>query len=87
VTEHVIEWAGGPVASVKHGFHRAATAAGLKDVTPHTLRHTAATWMAQKGVSLWQIAGFLGHSSTAMIEQTYGHHSPDHLAEAARALG
>ena len=86
-TEYVIEWAGGRVDSVKHGFHRAAVAAGLTDVTPHTLRHTAATWMAQKGVSLWQIAGFLGHSSTKMIEETYGHHSPDHLADAARALG
>lgn len=87
VTEWVIEYAGGQVGSVKHAFHRAAEAAGLKDVTPHTLRHTAATWMAQKGVSLWDIAGFLGHSSLAMIEQTYGHHSPDYLADAARALG
>lgn len=87
VTEWVVEYGGGQVGSVKHAFHRAADAAGLKDVTPHTLRHTAATWMAQKGVSLWDIAGFLGHSSLAMIEQTYGHHSPDYLAEAARALG
>lgn len=86
-TAYVIEWAGGPVASVKHAFHRAAVRAGLEDVSPHTLRHTAATWMAQKGVSMWQIAGFLGHANIKMLEDTYGHHSPDHLAEAARALG
>ena len=43
--------------------------------------------MAQKGISLWDIAGFLGHSSLAMIEQTYGHHHPDYLGEAAKALG
>lgn len=87
VTEHVIEYAGGQVGSVKHAFHRATAAAGLQHVTPHTLRHTAATWMAQAGVSLWDIAGFLGHTSLQMIEQTYGHHSPDYLAAAARALG
>lgn len=87
VTNHVIEWAGGSVSSVKHAFHRATVRAKLEDVSPHTLRHTAATWMAQKGVSLWQIAGFLGHTNIKMLEDTYGHHSPSHLADAARALG
>ncbi len=85
--EHVIEWGGGPVASIKHGFHSAADRAGLSDVTPHTLRHTAATWMAQRGVPLWEIAGFMGHTSIQMVQDTYGHHSPDHLARAARSLG
>lgn len=87
VTGHVIEWAGGSVGSVKHAFHRATVRAKLEDVSPHTLRHTAATWMAQKGVSLWQIAGFLGHTNIKMLEDTYGHHSPGFLEDAARALG
>jgi integrase len=86
-TEYVIEFGGGPVVSVKHGFHAAAWRAQLPGVTPHTLRHTAATWMAQTGVPMWQIAGFLGHSSPQMVAETYGHHHPDHLQEAARALG
>ena len=86
-TEWVIEYAGQRVGSVKHGFRDAVSRAGIAGVTPHTLRHTAATWMAQKGVSLWDIAGFLGHSSPRMVEETYGHHSPDHLRDAARALG
>ena len=83
----VIEFAGGPVASVKHGFRDAAARAGLADVTPHTCRHTAATWMAQAGVPLWQVAGMLGHRNPAMIAETYGHHHPDHLGDAASSLG
>ncbi len=82
----VVEWGGDRVESIKHGFRDAAARAGLTDVTPHTLRHTAATWMAQKGVPLWEVAGMLGHSDAAMVAETYGHHSPDHLRKAAAAL-
>lgn len=86
-TAYVIEYAGGRVANIKHGFHDACVRAGLKNVTPHTLRHTAATWMAQAGVPLWDIAGFLGHTSTDMVTETYGHWHPDYLKKAAQALG
>lgn len=81
-TAYVVEWAGGRVASIKNAFRAAVKRAGLEDVTPHTLRHTAATWMAQAGVPLWEIAGVLGHSDTRMIEATYAHHSPDYLRSA-----
>jgi integrase len=84
--EWVVEYAGQKVASVKHAFRDAAARAGLAGVTPHTLRHTAATWMAQAGVPTWQIAGYLGHSSPRMVEQVYGHHSPEHMQAAAAAL-
>lgn len=84
--EWVVEWAGGQVGSIKHGFRDAARRAGLAGVTPHTCRHTAATWMVQDGVPLWDVAGMLGNT-TAMVEEVYGHHSPDHLRRAAAALG
>ena len=86
-TEHVIEWAGRRVKSIKTGFNAAAGRAGMPEVTPHVLRHTAATWLAQGGVSIWEVAGYLGHSNTRMVEETYGHHSPEHLAKASRVLG
>jgi integrase len=82
----VVEWGGGRVHSIKHGFRDACARARLERVTPHTLRHTAATWMAQAGVPLWEIAGILGNT-VQMVETVYGHHSPDHLRRAARALG
>ena len=31
-------------------------------VTPLTLRHTAATWLMQRCVPIWEAAGFLGMS-------------------------
>jgi integrase len=44
------EFNGKPVSSVKRGFHSAARLAGLTgSVTPHTLRHMAATWLMQRG--------------------------------------
>jgi len=56
------------------------------EVVPYTLRHTAATWMAQAGVPLWEIAGFLGHADTRMVERTYAHHHPEYQRRAAAAI-
>jgi hypothetical protein len=55
-------------------------------VTPHTLRHTAATWLMQAGVNKWEAAGFLG-MSVEMLDQVYGHHHPNHLRKEAHAIG
>ena len=71
--------------NIKTGFAAAATRAGLSAVTPHVLRHTAATWMAIAGVPLQEIARFLGNS-LAMVEKVYAKHSPDYLRRAADAL-
>jgi integrase len=84
--EHVIEWAGRPVLSVKKGFKAAATRAGLPGVTPYTLRHTAASWMAEADVPILDIAKMLGHGDTRITERTYAHLRPSHLAKAAGAL-
>jgi integrase len=81
-----VEWQGKPVKSVKTGFKHAVGLAGLwGKVTPHTLRHTAATWLMQRGVPMWQAAGYLG-MSVQMIERTYGHHHPDYMRGAAQAI-
>lgn len=85
--EWVVEWGGGRVGSIKHGFASAARKAKLRGVTPHTLRHTAATWMAQAGVPLWEIAGYLGHSDARMVTEVYAHASPDFMSKASSALG
>ena len=81
----VIEHAGAPVASIRTGFAAACRRAGLHSVTPHTLRHTAATWMAMSGVSLAEIARMLGNSE-AVAARVYAKHSPDYLRDAVAAL-
>jgi integrase len=85
-TPYVIEYAGERVLNIKKGFAAAAKRAGLDDVTPHDLRHTAAVWMAEDGVSMDEIAQYLGHSSSRVTFQVYARFSPTYLQRAAKAL-
>lgn len=85
-TDFVIEYGGKQVGSIKHSFRWAADKAGLVGVTPHTLRRTAATIMANNGVSMWQVAGMLGHLDVQTTQKYYAKHSLDHLRDAANAL-
>ncbi|MCX9148367.1 site-specific integrase [Erythrobacter sp. WG] len=80
----VINRDGRRLQDVKRSFARACRIAGLDNVTPHTLRHTCGTWMAQQGVPLFEIGGWLGHSHERTVE-LYAHHCPDHLMRAKRA--
>lgn len=83
LSDHVIEWAAGPVTTIRRGFTAAVDAAGLEDVSPHVLRHTAAVHMAEAGVPMSEISQFLGHSSTSVTERTYARYSPTYLRKAA----
>jgi len=86
VTPWVIEYAGGKIGSVKKAFSRAVKKAGLKNVSPHVLRHTAAVWMAEAGVPMSEIAQYLGHSDSRLTERVYARFSPSYLRNAASAL-
>ena len=72
---------GKPILRINRGFSAAAKRAGFCDVTPHTLRHTCATWMAQRGVSMFEIAGFLGQGVDT-TSRHYAHHSNEFLSGA-----
>lgn len=78
-------WHGEEEGYVQGSFARACKRAGLADVTPHTLRHTCGTWMAQAGVPLREIGGWLGHSD-ARTTELYAHHHPDFHANAKRSI-
>lgn len=82
---HVMHFYGRPVANVRKAFTAAAEAAGLPGVGPHTLRHTAATWLMQAGVAHAAAAGLLG-MSIETLERVYGHHHPDFQRAAANAV-
>jgi len=83
----LVEWQGLPIASQeRRAWRRARELVGLgSDVTPHVLRHTAATWLLQRGVSVYDVAGVLG-CSEEVIRRTYGHHAKDHLRAAVAAF-
>lgn len=85
-TDYVVEWAARPVASIKRGFARAVADAGLTKVTPHVLRHTAATWMAEAGRPMTEIAAVLGHVDSRTTERIYARFTPGHLRETVASL-
>lgn len=78
----VCHYDGQPVTKLRRSFPRAVKKAKLKEVTPHVLRHSRATWLMQKGVDPWKAAGHLGMSVETLL-RVYGHHHPDYQKEAA----
>jgi len=79
---YVCHFNGLPTQDPHDTWKKAVAAAGLKGITRHTLRHTRATWMAQRGVDLWEAAGFLG-MTIKTLERVYAHHDPRHHERAA----
>lgn len=75
----------GAGARINGAVHRVATAAKVEGVTPHVLRHTAATRMARAGVPLWLIAKVLGNT-VEQVEKVYAKHSPEMLVDAVNAI-
>lgn len=84
-SRYVIEYAGASVACLDRGFAAACERAGLKGVSPHVLRHTAASRMAQGGVPLWTAAKILG-MSVDMLERIYAHFDPEYGRDAVKTL-
>jgi integrase len=80
--KRVVHYDGRPVTKLRRSWDTARDRAGLDDtVTPHTLRHTRATWLMQKRVDPWQAGGALGMSLKTI--QKYAHHHPDWQKDAA----
>jgi integrase len=83
---HVVNWNGSSVQSIKKAFRSARKNASLSnDVIPHSLRHTAVTWLMQAGVDIWEVAGFVG-MTVEMVERNYGHHHPSFQKAASEAI-
>lgn len=82
---HIVHYHGKKITKPHKAFRAVRDAAGLDEsVTPHILRHTRATWLAQAGVDAGQAAASLGMTEEE-FERTYMHVSPDFQTEAANA--
>jgi integrase len=68
------------VQNVRRGWYdRAAVAAGVPGLTPHELRHTAASLAIASGANYKVVQSMLGHRSAAMTLDLYGHLFGDDL--------
>lgn len=84
LTDHVIEYGGKPVASIKKGIQRLSARTGIK-FSPHTFRHTAAVWMAQADVPMQKISQAMGHTTIRTTEAFYARYSPSYMRDASAA--
>lgn len=55
------------------------------ELTPHSIRHTFASWLAIAGTPLRTIQELLGHADIRMTIK-YAHLSPAHLADAVKTI-
>ncbi|MDT0304001.1 tyrosine-type recombinase/integrase [Streptomonospora wellingtoniae] len=69
-------------------FNNARKDAGLDGIglTPHKLRHTAASLAIAAGADVKVVQQMLGHTTATMTLDTYGHLFPDRLDEVADAV-
>ncbi len=82
---HVVMWRGRPCGTIKAAFERVCIDAGLPDVSPHTLKHTAVTWAFQAGMTIEDAADFFA-TTAATLERVYRQHSPRYQDRAVAAL-
>ena len=61
-------------------------AAGRTRLTPHALRHTAASLAMASGANVKVVQAMLGHKSATMTLDLYGHLFADQLDEVADAM-
>ena len=81
---HVIVYRSRPIGLIRKGFLDACRAAKLEGVSPHTLKHTAITWLLLRGLTPWQVYG-ITNTSVATILRVYGHHVQDDLRQAVNS--
>ena len=100
LTDFVIEHGGERLVSVRDGFRNAMARAGIgqyvtgddgdqifkTDVTPHTIRHTVATWLDEMSIATSRTAQLLGHEDEETTKRHYTHASVEVLRPVVEAL-
>jgi len=75
----------GPYEHFDAHWYAALEAASIKDMRFHDLRHTTASYLAQQGASLLEIADTLGHRTMQMVKR-YAHLAQSHKVSAIERM-
>ncbi len=71
---------------ISHKFRSYILEAGINPkLNFHSLRHTFASWLVQRGVSIYEVSKLLGHSSISVTE-IYSHLTGQNLMDAVNKL-
>jgi len=81
----VCRYRGQPITRQQRGWEAVVKAAKVDGVTPHILKHSAATWLLRSGMDLWAVSG-LTSTSVKTLETVYGHHSLEFQPVNAKAF-
>ena len=65
--------------SVGRWFGVAAEKARVPWATPHTCRHTCASWLLERRLTITAVQAWLGHANAAITLGFYAHFVPDEL--------
>jgi integrase len=76
---------GKPSPSLHFPWERIRARAGLQDLRLHDLRHSFASFLVNKGISLYIVQGLLGHQNSRYT-QRYAHLTTETLLDAAEAM-
>lgn len=75
----------GPYLGFDAHWYAALDAAAIEDMRFHDLRHTTASYLAQQGASLLEIADTLGHKTMSMVKR-YAHLAQSHKVSAIERM-
>jgi integrase len=79
---------GGPLnpTMLYKAFQRSPRGPGSSAHSPHTLRHSCASFLHAEGVPIKNISAYLGHADTATTNEIYIHLFDDALNDAAQLV-
>ena len=70
-----------PTTSIGNAFSKAISKSGVKPIRVHDLRHSCASLMISRGVSIVAVSKHLGHATVKQTLETYTHLLPDDQAQ------
>ncbi len=73
-------------SNIRRSFQRILKRAGIEKCSFHTLRHTFATRLFEKGIPAKIVSEFLGHSKVSHTLDIYTHCTPSVKSEAIKVL-